>query len=100
MVILHIYPTIRDAREGFEAFVQDRPDRFNQAKLQGQLGDTLHFFIGLGLWSQFQKMMDIKADRVHLYFLPNRRTLTGIKAYSRVPQEHTHYYTQEVFHAG
>ena len=100
VVILHIYPTIRDARKGFEAFVQGRPDRFNQTKLQGQLGDTLHFFMGLGLWSQFQKMLAIKADRVHLYFLPNHRTMAGIKAYSRVPQEHTHYYTQEVFHAG
>lgn len=99
MVILHIYPSIRDARDGFEAFIRGRPDRFNQAELRGQLGDTLHFFIGLGLWSQFQKMRAIKADRVHLYFLPNTRTMTGIKAYSRVSQEHIHYYTQEVFHA-
>lgn len=100
MVILHIYPTIRDARDGFEAFIRGRPDRFNQTQLHGQLGDTSHFFMGLGLWSQFLKMRAIKADRVHLYFLPNTRTATGIKAYSRVPQEHIHYYTQEVFHAG
>ena len=100
MVILHIYPTIRDARDGFAAFIRGRPDRFNQTQLQGQLGGNTHLFMGLGLWSQFLKMRAIKADRVHLYFRSNTRTLTGIKAYSLVPQEHIHYYTQEVFHAG
>lgn len=100
MIILHIYPTIRDAKRGFQEFLERSPDRFNQTQLHGQLGDTSHFFMGLGLWSQFLKMRAIKADRVHLYFRPNTRTLTGIKAYSLVPQEHIHYYTQEVFHAG
>lgn len=100
MVILHIYPTIRDAKRGFQEFLQRSPDRFNQTQLQGQLGGNSHLFMGLGLWSQFERMRFIKADRVHLYFIPNSRTLTGIKVYSRVPQEHIHYYTQEVFHAG
>lgn len=100
MIILHIYPTIRDAKKGFHEFVMRSPDRFSQTKLWGQLGDNSHFFLGLGLWSQFERMVGIKANRVHLYFLPGQRTLTGIKAYSRVPSHDIHYYPKEVFYAG
>jgi len=67
--------------------------------MEGLLNGNRHRFIGMGIFSNYEKLREFLPERIHLYFMPNPREMAGIKAYSRTPSENIHCYPKGEFHA-
>lgn len=99
--VLHIYPKIKIAKKGFNLFLTTPPypDRFNSGEMSGVFEGDTHFFMGMGLWSNFQKIQRIRPTRIRLYFRPLPRTLMGIQTFSQIPHTQFEYIKSGVLYA-